>query len=216
MKIGVLTIATNKYIDFIPKLYRGLEDHFIEHERILFTDRDYAGERVVKIPHEGWPYVTLKRFHYFCDPADLLSKYDYLLYLDADTVIVDDFGEEIIGDLMAALHPGFYAAKEPDFTYERDPKSTACTTNGTRYYYGAINGGRKFLEMCHTLRDNVQKDLDNGVIALWHDESHLNKYLADNPPDVVLDPSYCYPQGWGLPFKPKIVVPKKNHKEMRS
>lgn len=216
MKIGVLTIATNKYIDFIPKLYQGLDKHFIEHDRILFTDRDFDGETVIKIPHEGWPYVSLKRFHYFCDASDILSKYDYLLYLDADTVIVDDFGEEIIGDRMGALHPGFYGLPEPTFTYERNPKSTACTVNGSRYYYGAINGGKRFLEMCHTLRDNIQEDLDNGLIALWYDESHLNKYYADNPPDVVLDPSYCYPQDWNLPFKPKIMVPNKNHKEMRS
>jgi histo-blood group ABO system transferase len=214
MKIGVLTIATNKYISFIPKLYEGLDKYFMPHEKILFTDHDYPG--AVKIPHEGWPLVTLKRFHYFCDAADRLSKYDYLLYLDADTIIVDNFGEEIIGDLTGALHPGFYNQPESSFTYERDPKSTACTMNGTRYYYGAINGGKRFLDMCHTLRNNVQEDMDNGVMAVWHDESHLNKYFADNPPDVVLDPSYCFPQGWPLPFKPKIMVPKKNHAEMRS
>jgi histo-blood group ABO system transferase len=216
VKIGVLTIATHKYISFIPELYRGLDKYLIPHDKILFTDQDYPHDKIVKIEHEGWPNVTLKRFHYFCGAADLLSQYDYLLYLDADTIVVDHIGEEIIGNRMGALHPAFYNMPPTTFTYETDPKSTACTMNGARYYYGAINGGKKFLDMAHTLRDNVQKDLDNGIVAIWHDESHLNKYYADNPPDVVLDPSYCFPQGWGLPFTPKIIVPKKNHAAMRS
>ena len=36
--------------------------------------------------------------------------------------------------------------------------------------------------MAEILADRVSKDLENDVIALWHDESQMNRYLIDNPP----------------------------------
>ena len=44
--------------------------------------------------------------------------------------------------------------------------------------------------MSKNLSDNVDKDLENNIIAVWHDESHLNKYCYDNPPELVLDSRY--------------------------
>ena len=71
------------------------------------------------------------------------------------------------------------------------------------------------------ISDRVTKDLENGVIALWHDESHLNRYLIDNPPSITLDPSYCFAEeqmsNLSYPYKnPKIIALKKNHNELRS
>ena len=93
---------------------------------------------------------------------------------------------------------------------------------GDNYYAGGFNGGstKKFLEMAEVISDRVNRDMANGVIALWHDESHLNRYLIDNPPSITLTPSYCFaeeqmnnPQ---YPYEPKIIALKKNHNELRS
>ena len=35
--------------------------------------------------------------------------------------------------------------------------------------------------MCRELRDNIQQDLSNGIIAVWHDQSHLIKYGTCHP-----------------------------------
>ena len=29
-------------------------------------------------------------------------------------------------------------------------------------------------------------------LLLRHDESHMNRYLIDNPPSISLTPSYCF------------------------
>jgi histo-blood group ABO system transferase len=86
------------------------------------------------------------------------------------------------------------------------------------YFAGGFNGGSsiEFLKMCDKISTNIEKDLQNGYIAIWHDESHLNRYFLDNPPTKILDPGYCYPESWGLPFSKKLLALDKNHEEMRS
>ena len=37
----------------------------------------------------------------------------------------------------------------------------------------------------------------NGVIALWHDESQLNRYAAERSDYRLLTPAYWYPGGLG-------------------
>ena len=74
--------------------------------------------------------------------------------------------------------------------------------------------------MSEVLADRVSKDLENGVIALWHDESQMNRYLIDNPPTLSLTPSYCFAEEFmgnpKYPYEPKIIALKKNHDELRS
>ena len=76
--------------------------------------------------------------------------------------------------------------------------------------------------MAETIVNNVEKDFENNLISVWHDESHMNRYLINNPPTVELTPSYCYPEAarfnpnsWHVPFDPKIVALEKNHSEVR-
>lgn len=49
------------------------------------------------------------------------------------------------------------------------------------YAHGAIWFGPKqiFLEMCRELKARTNADLEKGIIAIWHDESHLNWYIGN-------------------------------------
>jgi len=31
-------------------------------------------------------------------------------------------------------------------------------------------------------------------MALWHDESHWNRYLLDHPPSKIVTPAYVFPE----------------------
>ena len=111
-----------------------------------------------------------------------------------------------------------------EMSYERNPKSLAYVApgDGKTYYAGGFNGGRtkEFIEMSEVIAERVNKDLENDVVALWHDESHMNRYLIDNPPALSLTPSYCWAEEFynnpNYPYEPKIIALQKNHKELRS
>ena len=49
----------------------------------------------------------------------------------------------------------------------------------------------QFMKMVKTCSENVDYDLDRGLIAKWHDESHLNKWSSENEA-TILNPSYCF------------------------
>lgn len=53
--------------------------------------------------------------------------------------------------------------------------------NCYRYVSGGFNGGTSyaFLTLCRELLARTKHDRANGKIALWHDESHLNRYIFD-------------------------------------
>lgn len=59
----------------------------------------------------------------------------------------------------------------------------------------ALTGeGLKTISACAgSWRDAVRRDLEDGVIAVWHDESHLNKYVIGRHP-LVLSPEYLFPE----------------------
>lgn len=108
--------------------------------------------------------------------------------------------------LVATLHPYYYDNKG---TFERDPISTAFVKDediNKPYVQSCLQGGEteKFISMYETLKKNVEKDLSRNHIALWHDESHFNKYLMGHP-YKLLDPGYAYQEGINLPFEKKII-----------
>ena len=231
MKICILTIATNKYIQFVERLYDNIEENFLnghEIQGLLFTEHDVETSdniKVSKIEHEPWPIPTLKRFNYFIKENEHISKFDYCYYFDVDMGIVAKVGDEVLGDLVATMHPYQSFVPKEQRTYDRNPKSLAYVPvgeEGELYYAGGFNGGstKRFLEMAEVLADRVTKDLENDVIALWHDESQMNRYLIDNPPTVSLTPSYVFAEEQmdnpNYPYEPKIIALKKNHNELRS
>ena len=231
MKICILNIATNKYIQFVEQLLESVEENFLNGHDIsalVFTDHEIEevsdNVKISQIDHEPWPVPTLKRYHYFTKEKEYISQFDYCFYMDVDMRIEDKVGDEIFGDLVATQHPGFWWKDKEQFSYERRPQSTAYVPEGEgkMYYAGGFNGGKteEFLKMSEVIADRVTKDLEKGVIALWHDESHMNRYMIDNPPTLSLTPSYCFAeeqmQNPDYPFKPKIIALKKNHSELRT
>ena len=229
MKICILTIATNKYINFVQKLYDNIEEYFLpEHEKdcLLITNHECESSdnvRIHNIDHESWPMPTLKRYNYFLREKDFIMQHDYCFYFDVDMRIDSVVGDEVLGDLVATKHFYKLFEKPEHFSYERNPNSLAYIPvgEGKSYYAGGFNGGKteKFMEMSEVIADRVNKDLDNNIIAVWHDESHMNRYMIDNPPTLELSSEYCYPEpelGRHSQFNPKIIALLKNHNEIRS
>lgn len=234
MKIGILYICTGNYTIFWDDFYHSCEEKFMPmHERFyfVFTDGDintFENENVKVIfqPKLGWPYDTLKRFEMFLKIEEDLQKMDYVFFFNANIIVNEKIGEEILPDddqeLTVVLHPAQYQKNNTQFSYDRNPDSLACIPmgEGEIYVQGAFNGGTssRFLKMSKQLNENTEDDLKRDVVALWHDESHLNKYIVGKNVKV-LDPGYVYPEGWKLPFEMKMYTRKKKkyggHKKLR-
>jgi len=230
MKIGMLVIATNKYIEFVGPLWESAKKFFMtgtphEVSMFVFTNMPAVPEETIRVQHEHepWPNPTLKRYHVFDKNATLLGAMDYLYYCDADMRFEASVGEEVIGELVATRHPGFWDKPRSFFeqSYERRPQSMAYMPPGygKAYYAGGFNGGRagRFLSMAKEIKGWIDKDLSKDIIAEWHDESYMNKYMAGNPPTVELSPAYCYQEEMSLPFPRKLVaLYKKKPEEWRT
>jgi hypothetical protein len=227
MKIGLLTIATNKYTDFVNNLYMSADKYFCNQFEVtyfLFTNNnDFSPQskrevKIMPVQHEKWPMSTLKRYHFFNQYKNELYKVDYIYYCDADMLFVNTVSKEIISDKVATIHPGFYNKQRSKFTYESREESKAYIpkNRGKRYYAGGFNGGssKSFLKMSKIIAANVDEDMNKNIIALWHDESHLNHYYnMVTKPTRELTPSYCYPEKWKMPFRKILLALDKNHSE---
>lgn len=223
-----LVIATGKYDRYIGPLWASIEKHFLllpgwHRELFLFTDKPETAPPnavVTKIEHERWPGPTLHRYRTFLTRKDDLAKRDYLFYLDADMLVVDEVNDEVLSDTtMATIHPGFNGQSNDHFTYERHQGSNAYIAAGCgkHYYCGGFQGGtaKAYIEAMEWMAHAIADDESRGVMAAWQDESHWNRWCLDHPPGKIMSPQYCTPEGWNTPGQ-KILALNKNHSEMRS
>ena len=96
---------------------------------------------------------------------------------------------------LASDARGFLRGESGIGQWERREESMAYVPPALRttYVCGATWFGRtpEFASMCRELASRTTVDRERGLIARWHDESHLNWFAAHH--DVtVLDPSYCH------------------------
>ena len=95
-RVAVLYICTGRYSVFWEEFYRSMEKYFLKESKIeyfVFTDTDklYDEEnnnRIHRIRQDnlGWPGNTLFRFRMFVGIKERLKDFDYLFFLNANTV----------------------------------------------------------------------------------------------------------------------------------
>ena len=208
--VAMLYIATGRYIVFFDEYYKSMQKNFLPLDNktyFVWTDSDRKFPKdVVKIPTDnlGWPKATLYRYKLFQEQWDKLKDFDYMYYVNANMIAVRPVGTEILPTdeqgITATLHPGYYKSTG-NLPYDRNPKSTAYIAHTPpqyktkeKYFMGGFNGGtaKGFKHLIDTIAKNTDIDEQNGVMAQWHDESHLNRYLYDKKP-LILTPMYGYP-----------------------
>lgn len=233
--IGLCIVATGKYIAYVQPLIESAEKYFCTNHNVtyfIFTDAspiERSDTITVFQKKLGWPYDTMMRpsMYYTCFKNSKESQInqqrkisildmDFLFSCDADMRFVSSVGDEILHERVGTLHPGY--VNSPG-TYETNPISRAYVRPGeARYYFaGGFWGGsqKEFFNIAGTITANVEADLLQGHIAVWHEESHLNRYFIDHPPTLILSPSYCYPESLNLPYPKKLLALDKNHSSMR-
>lgn len=237
-KVGLMFVCINPpYWEFAREVVLGAQQYFLpDHdvEAMIWSDmpkENNYGATVFETEPIGWPYPTLMRYNLFLGQEEYLKKFDYIFYCDLDMKFVNIVGDEVLGEgLTAAQHPMYALRKEYCPPYEPNSKSSAFIPRPGRiiedngkprfepmYYAGGFQGGKTddFIKAMKVMRERINEDLNNNYIAIWNDESHWNRYLFDNPPSIVLSPSYIYPdslineyyvKAWGRNYPPKLIT----------
>lgn len=242
-KVGLMFVCINQpYWPYAEQVIDGVRNYFLpghDTEIMMWNDmtqwpeaKDVSyGATIFPTESLNWPYPTLMRYHLFLQQEEYLKKFDYLFYLDLDMRVVNIVGDEILGNgLTAAEHPMYSLKKELWAPYEPNPESASfikrpgmLIDEGGRprfkplYYAGGFQGGKTkdFVKAMKGTMKLIDTDMANNYIAIWNDETYWNKYLSENPPSVVLNPSYVYPDSmineyyrpvWGRDYPPKIIT----------
>lgn len=194
----LLLIATGqKYWQYVDPLIQSANKFLLPHATLLLTDCPTGfGVYQSHLDNRGYPETTLKRYHSFLEHEPFISKFDYTFYVDIDALFVAPVGEEIFSSGITATRHHGYVGKSVAHTLEHNPQSAAYMRDAETYFCGGFNGGATaaYLRMARVIRDGVDSDAGKGITAVWHDESHLNKYLQMYPPAKILDSTYCYPE----------------------
>ncbi|MFT3681683.1 MAG: family 6 glucosyltransferase [Ferruginibacter sp.] len=219
--IAILYICTGDYVVFWKNFYDSAEKFLLpgfDKDYFVFTDAAHvAGEELPNVHRVyqkalPWPYPTLFRFKFFTGIEAMLRSFDFIYFFNANirickTITPEAFLPAPDEELVVTQHPGFWNKTNDTFTYERNPASAAYIPmgEGDVYAAGGLNGGSSssYLQFIHTCHKNVEADIEKNIIALWHDESHLNKYIIGKKVKV-LHPGFLYPDGMELPFE-KII-----------
>lgn len=236
-KVALLYICIGNYTKFWPGFYTSFEEKFLPNshkEYFVFTDSDNLefadnNQRVHLIYQEdlGWPKNTLYRFFMFKRIEEQLKEFDYCFYINANIVCKDIITEEeflpVKEDLLVVKHPYFFNAPPKLLPYEKNIKSSAYIFNFFKthknYYAGGVQGGKvsSYFKLINKINKNIKKDERKGIVAIWNDESHLNKYISTiNKNKVkVLNSSYAYPEEKNLDIPIKLfILDKKRYIEI--
>lgn len=207
MKIAIIYICTGKYDIFWNTFYETAEKFFYPaHEKDYFIFTDSKKLLTLKDSRihayyqtkSGWPYDTLLRFNWICTVQDRLNDYDYCYYVNANSKLLKTLDENVVPfptkdqGMVLWVHTKSYEDYTGEtFHPERNPISTACIPEGTpcRAYGGGFWGGTSeaVIKMSRELRDRTAIDLSNDFIAIWHDQSHVEKYGVEISPLIIRD-----------------------------
>ncbi|XP_038125330.1 alpha-1,3-galactosyltransferase 2-like isoform X5 [Cyprinodon tularosa] len=236
--VALTVFAVGRYLDaYLEAFLKSSERYFMLSLPVIyyvFTDTPekvpnikLAPNRKMKVirveKHTRWQDISMLRMKSISDiiESDIRHHSTHVFCFDVDQVFTGRFGPEALGDTVALLHAFYYHLPKRLFTYDRNPKSKAFMKTGDFYYHAAVFGGswknvKALTEACYK---SIMEDKENNVEALWHDESHLNKYFWLHKPSRILSPEYCWDTNIG--YRADIRVQRllwapKNYDELRT
>ncbi|XP_061459940.1 globoside alpha-1,3-N-acetylgalactosaminyltransferase 1 [Rhineura floridana] len=239
--LGIIFIIVPLYIGytrFVSHFLESAEQYFMTDYDVnyyIFTDapqeipvvRLRPGRTLRLIPikkHPHWQEISMRRMEVINRHISEMAhrEVDYLYCLDVDMVFHSPWGAEALGELVAAIHPGYYKVPRATFPYERRDVSAAYISSeeGDFYYGGAVFGGLvknvyEFTRACHM---TILADKANGIMAAWQEESHLNRHFLSHKPSRLLSPEYIWDDTKSKPAKLRLIrfsTVYKNYKLLR-
>ena len=193
--IGILIIATGNYHKYLLNLIESIERFYpkkFNKKYYIFSNHKLDINLSVNyecfyFPHKPFPHSTLFRFHAFETIKEkLLRETSVIHYIDADSLFVRQVPDFVFTSGVFGFEHGENIIKNSfELPYERNARSLACVKYGNerKYIMGGYWGGNanEILNIISELKQNIDYDIMNGIVAIFHDESHINKVFCNNP-----------------------------------
>ncbi|XP_006007864.1 globoside alpha-1,3-N-acetylgalactosaminyltransferase 1-like [Latimeria chalumnae] len=213
VSVGLAVFAVGTYVKYLRKFIDSAEKYFMTGQFVTYyilTDnlraipsvhlgvsRELKPFHVAEKP--DWVYLSKIRMSLLSSVIrELIQKeVDYVFTMDVDQIFVNSVGPEILGELVATLHPEFYNKPPETYPYERTSVSKAFvdSSKGDYYYTSELYGGlcQEVYKLAHTCSQFIMQDMEIDFYAILFEESYLNKYLVYKKPTKVLSPEYSWP-----------------------
>lgn len=228
MRLGIIYLATGAYHKFWKDFYITCEQYFcmdIEKGYEIFTDSPDDFEKtndtnvyIHKIEDLGWIVNTSYKSKYICSIREELRKYDYVFYINSNFLFTAPiYAEEVLPDasndyLTALSFDHYLQVNVRNYPYDRQPDCLAYIPigQGKRYFQGGFYGGRtkEMLLLSDWCREAIAHDFNKKIVARFHDESYINRYMLDKKPKVLND-GYALQHIWPYHGLHKAVVRNK-------
>ncbi|KAJ6651944.1 hypothetical protein lerEdw1_015886 [Lerista edwardsae] len=238
--VGLTVFAVGRYLDkYLKNFLISANDFFMPGHDVIFyilvddLSRvpliELGPRRTLKVfqvsKERRWQDVSMMRMKKIGDliESHICHEVDFVFCMDVDQVFQGTYGVEVLDESVAQLQAWFLKADRSAFTYERNPESAAYIPydQGDYYYHGAVFGGtpQHVLNLTRQCYEGIRLDKRRNLEAVWHDESHLNKYFLLHKPTKVLSPEYCWDYKIGFPPEIRSIrlswMPKE-YEEVRS
>ncbi|XP_054583391.1 inactive N-acetyllactosaminide alpha-1,3-galactosyltransferase isoform X4 [Eptesicus fuscus] len=211
--VGLTVFAVGRYIEFyLFNFLSSANKHFMVGQKvIIYVLTDNLSKlpwiklntlRTIKIfeikREKRWQDISMMRMKTISEHVvdHIQYEVDYLFCMDVDQVFMQKYGLETLGESVAQLHSNWYNAHPIKVPYERNNLSEAYIPigEGDFYYHAAVFGGTpiQVLNIARECFKGIMNDKKNNIEAVWHDESHLNKYFFLHKPTKLLSPEYSW------------------------
>ncbi|KAK2862421.1 hypothetical protein Q5P01_001954 [Channa striata] len=224
IRAGLLVLVVGTYGKFVRRFLSSAENYFLPGQMVTYyilTDNprsldppiELGLERQLKVVPIAelprWDRLAYRRMALIADAIrdPIKGEVEYIFAADVDQEFVAPVGEEILGDLVATLHPELYGRPRNAFPYETEEVSSACVEQdeGDYYYTSELYGGlvSEMYKLAHACSLLILQDSARKVVARSLEESYLNRYLIDHRPTCVLSPEYSW---WNSPLTAEVPV----------
>lgn len=213
IRAGLVALVVGTYAKFIRRFLSSAETYFLPDQEVTYyilTDNPRSLEPPVKLGPgrkltviqvtelPGWGRLAYRRMPLLADAIrnPIRSEVEYVFCADVDQEFVAPVGAEILGDLVATLHPELYGMPRNTFPYQVEEFSAAHVDEdeGDYYYTSELYGGSvsQVYRLAHACSLLILQDQASGVVARGLEESYLNRYLITHRPTRVLSPEYSW------------------------